>query len=124
MKTNDVILWLRLEAALVLAATVAAYQWLGGAWLPFAALFFLPDLSLLAYLRGSEAGARAYNLAHSYAAPAALALTTAAATGQLPSALWLVWVAHIAFDRAAGYGLKQVESFHATHLGPIGRVSR
>lgn len=123
MKTNSVIFWLRCEAAIVLAASAAAYHWLGGAWLPFAALFLLPDLSMLAYLRGSEAGARAYNLAHSYAAPAAGALMAALVTSSLPSPLWLIWVAHIAFDRAAGYGLKQDTSFHATHLGAIGRAN-
>jgi hypothetical protein len=124
MKTNTVIFWLRGEAAVVLAASAAAYHWLGGGWLLFAALFLLPDLSLLAYLRGSEAGARLYNLAHSYATPAAGALTEALATGALPSPLWLVWVAHIAFDRTAGYGLKDTSGFHATHLGAIGRASR
>lgn len=121
MKTNSVIFWLRMEALIVLAAATAAYRWLGGAWLPFAGLFLLPDLSMLAYLRGSEAGARTYNLAHSYAAPAAGALAATLLTGAAPSPLWLIWVAHIAFDRAAGYGLKQAESFHATHLGAIGR---
>ncbi len=124
MKTNNVTLWLRLEAALLLATSATAYFWLGGTWIPFAALFLVPDLSMMAYLRGAEAGARAYNLAHSYAAPAAAALAAAAATGELPSPLWLIWVAHIAFDRVAGYGLKQSHSFHATHLGPIGRASR
>jgi len=77
MKPNTVIFWLRGEAAVVLAASAAAYHWLGGGWLLFAALFLLPDLSLLAYLRGSATGARLYNLAHSYATPAAGALTEA-----------------------------------------------
>jgi CHASE2 domain-containing sensor protein len=124
MKTNTVTLWLRLEAAVVLAGAVAAYHWLGGSWMLFAALFLLPDVSMLAYLRGSVMGARGYNGAHSYTAPALGALAASAATGGAPSPLWLVWVAHIAFDRVAGYGLKQPESFHATHLGAIGRVSR
>jgi hypothetical protein len=32
----------------------------------------------------------------------------------------LVWVAHIGFDRALGYGLKYPTGFTATHLGTIG----
>jgi hypothetical protein len=123
MNTNIVIFWLRCEAAIVLAASSAAYHWLGGAWLSFAGLFLLPDLSMLAYFRSSEAGAHAYNLAHSYAAPAAGALAAALIIGAAPSPLWLIWVAHIAFDRAAGYGLKQTTGFHATHLGAIGRAN-
>lgn len=35
--TNAVMVWLRREAALLPAATVAAYAGLGGAWLPFTA---------------------------------------------------------------------------------------
>ncbi|MCX6587195.1 MAG: DUF4260 family protein [Acidobacteria bacterium] len=33
-------------------------------------------------------------------------------------------MAHIALDRAAGFGLKQTESFSTTHLGSIERLSR
>lgn len=33
----------------------------------------------------------------------------------------LAWLAHIAADRALGYGLKRPTSFHDTHLGRIGR---
>jgi Domain of unknown function (DUF4260) len=35
--------------------------------------------------------------------------------------LALIWLAHIGFDRALGYGLKYSAGFGLTHLGRIGR---
>jgi hypothetical protein len=31
----------------------------------------------------------------------------------------VIWIAHIGFDRALGYGLKYPDSFKATHLGRV-----
>ena len=33
----------------------------------------------------------------------------------------LIWLAHIGFDRALGYGLKHPSAFQHTHLGLIGK---
>jgi len=33
----------------------------------------------------------------------------------------MIWLAHIGFDRALGYGLKYNAGFGFTHLGRIGR---
>jgi hypothetical protein len=33
----------------------------------------------------------------------------------------MIWLAHIGFDRALGYGLKYVAGFASTHLGRIGK---
>jgi hypothetical protein len=85
------------------------------------ALFLLPDLSMLGYLRSKRIGAIGYNLAHTYSAPALLAAGQWFLSGQL-SPLWLIWAAHIAFDRMLGYGLKESAGFGFTHLGPIGRT--
>ena len=76
---------------------------------------------MLGYLAGPAVGARAYNLAHTYAAPAVLAGVGWAMGASLPVALALVWAAHIGFDRALGYGLKLPTGFRDTHLGRIGR---
>lgn len=111
---------LRAEAAAVLVASLLAYGHLDAPWGRFAALFLLPDLSMLGYLFGPRAGAASYNAAHSYLAPAALAL----AASSWP-ALWpvvLIWTAHIGFDRMLGYGLKHPTAFGATHLGRVGRA--
>lgn len=104
---------------MVLAVCLAAYQRLDGAWLPFLGLFLLPDLSMVGYLRDARLGARLYNSMHNYALPVALCALVWLISGALPSALWLVWPAHIAFDRALGYGLKADAGFRFTHLGDL-----
>jgi hypothetical protein len=112
---------LRLEGFAAFAAAVAFYAQARFSW-PVAAFFFLaPDLAMLAYLAGPRAGAIAYNLAHTYAL--ALALTLAGFLGGVPAAAagGLIWIAHIGFDRALGYGLKYSSGFGDTHLGRIGR---
>jgi hypothetical protein len=111
---------LRLEGLAALAAGLAGFFSLSDDWLLLVAMFLLPDLAMAGYALGPRTGARIYNVAHTHAAPALLA---AAALLWIPAALPLacIWVAHIGFDRALGYGLKYETSFHDTHLGPIGR---
>lgn len=116
-------LLLRIEGALLLIAALAGYHALDASWILFALLFLTPDVSMLGYLAGPRVGALAYNAAHAYVGPAVVAGFTL--TGVLPRA-WpvvLIWAAHIAFDRALGYGLKYPTAFRDTHLGAIGRGS-
>jgi len=112
---------LRLEGLAVLAAATAVYVHAGFSWWMLALLFFAPDLSMLGYLIGPRAGALGYNLAHTYAA--ALTLALLGLIGGIPAAAagGLIWIAHIGFDRALGYGLKYPTAFGDTHLGNIGR---
>lgn len=117
-------LLLRLEGAIVLGAALAAYAHQGGGWGVFAALFLVPDLSLLGYLAGPRIGAAVYNAGHSHAVPATLA---AVAWLVVSPALLLgatIWVAHIGFDRMLGYGLKYASGFRDTHLGRVGHASK
>ena len=111
-------LLLRLEGGVELGAAILAYALLGGGWMMFVVLLLAPDLSMLGYLAGNRVGAAIYNTAHTYLAPAALALLAWAL--HLPP--WvtlaaLIWAAHIGMDRLLGYGLKYPEGFKATHLG-------
>jgi hypothetical protein len=112
---------LRAEALAVLAVVLVVYAAGAHGWSIFAALFLVPDLALLGYLAGPRAGAVAYNTAHSYVGP--LALAALALAGAVPAALpyALIWTAHCALDRALGYGLKARDGFRFTHLGTIGR---
>jgi hypothetical protein len=87
----------------------------------FRAVFLAPDLSMLAYLIGPRAGALAYSLAHTYVLAAALTLAGFAIAIPLAAAGGLIWIAHIGFDRALGYGLKYPTAFGDTHLGRVGR---
>lgn len=115
-------LMLRLEGGVMLLAAVLGYRALGGSWGFFAAVFLVPDLSMLGYLAGPRVGAFLYNAGHSLLGPAVLAgialLTAPLSTAML---LAVIWVAHIGFDRALGYGLKYSSSFFDTHLGRVGR---
>jgi hypothetical protein len=114
---------LRAEGFALLACAVAAYAQTGGDWKLFALLFLAPDLSFTAFLFGPRAGAAAYNAVHSTLGP--LMLGTAALVLHQPLALSiaLIWLSHVGFDRALGYGLKYASGFTHTHLGRIGRAT-
>lgn len=115
---------LRLEGVVALIAAIAAYQALGGDWWIFALLILAPDLSMLGMLAGKTTGTRIYNLAHTYSVPMAIGGIgwLSGAMSVFPFAL--IWAAHIALDRALGYGLKYPGKFDATHLGPMGKAKK
>ncbi len=75
------------------------------------------------YLVGPRLGAAAYNLAHATVAPLALGAAGLALGSAAAEAIALVWIAHIGFDRALGFGLKYATGFGETHLGRIGRAA-
>ena len=114
---------LRVEGALVFAACLLAYRWLGELWWLFAALFLVPDVSMLGYLANPRIGAACYNAAHTGAAPGLLAVASGLAGSSFLLSLAVIWVAHIGFDRMLGYGLKYASGFGDTHLGRIGRAA-
>jgi hypothetical protein len=107
---------LRLEGACVFVFALLLYRSTGGAWGLFFMLFLWPDLSMFAYWINVRAGSSLYNLVHTYAG--ALTLAAIGFHEHNPSELnfALIWVAHIGFDRALGYGLKYPTLFKDTHL--------
>ncbi len=114
---------LRLEGlALFIGMTSLYYIW-DGDWLVYALLFFVPDLSFAAYLSGPRFGAMIYNAAHSYLAPMAMMTAGFGTASPLILSLAMIWLAHIGFDRALGYGLKYAAGFGFTHMGRIGKLS-
>ena len=115
---------LRLEGLAALMAAVAGYRLLGGNWAWFAALFLVPDLSMLGYLTGAQIGSICYNAAHSYLGAVLLGAAAYTLHSPLVGQLALIWCAHVGFDRALGYGLKYASAFTDTHLGLIGRAAR
>ena len=118
MKPLDVVL--RLEWGAAAIACIALYALSGGSWLLFAVLILAPDLSMLGYLAGPRAGAIAYNALHILIAPIILALVGVWAGNAMAVDIGLIWIAHIALDRALGYGLKLASGFRDTHIGRIG----
>jgi hypothetical protein len=111
---------LRLEGlVLFIGMTLLYYIW-DGSWWVYALLFFVPDVSFAGYLGGPRTGALVYNTAHSYLAPVALMTGGFATASPLVLSIAMIWLAHIGFDRALGYGLKYAAGFTFTHLGRIG----
>ena len=81
----------------------------------------MPDLSFAAYLSGPRFGALVYNAVHSYLAPVTIMTGGLATAEPLILSIAMIWLAHIGFDRALGYGLKYGSGFAFTHLGKIGK---
>jgi hypothetical protein len=107
---------LRAEGLALLAVAAACHARLGYSWWLFALLFLAPDISFAAYALGPKWGAAAYNLLHSTLAPLTLGALALILQAPLGEALASIWLAHIGFDRALGYGLKYASGFHHTHL--------
>jgi hypothetical protein len=119
--TGGVRILLRLEGLSLLLATTLAYSKLGLDWTTFGVFFLLPDLSFLGYFAGARIGALSYNAAHSYLGAMSCLVIAYTTSSPILLSAGLIWLAHIGFDRALGYGLKYAEGFTYTHLGRIGR---
>jgi uncharacterized protein DUF4260 len=107
---------LHLEGIVVSAAAIALYFHLGYPWWLFLVLILAPDLSMLGYAAGPTVGRAAYDAAHTYAVPVALAGIGVLADADVAIQVGLIWTAHIGIDRAIGYGLKYRTGFKDTHL--------
>ncbi len=102
----------------MLSATVLGYRLvLHGHWWLFAALFLVPDFSLAGYLLPDKRiAALLYNAIHSYLLPILLALGAWRLADVRLGQIAAIWIAHIAFDRLLGFGLKYSEAFKPTHI--------
>lgn len=109
-------LLLHAEGVAVAAAALTFYFDAAYGWLLLLVLALAPDLAMLGYLAGPRAGAAAYDLAHTYVFPIALAATGVLADADLLLQLALIWLTHIGVDRLLGYGLKYPTGFKDSHL--------
>jgi len=108
---------LRIEAALIAIVSIAAYRWAGGGWVQYVALWLIPDLFMVGYLLNSRVGAVAYNLSHNLVLPLGLSVLAVVRPDMFLLQLGLIWLSHVAIDRALGFGLKYASAFGDTHLG-------
>lgn len=115
---------LRGEALAILAASTTLFFVLGGEPWIFAVLFFAPDISFVGYAASRTVGAVLYNAVHSYALPAVLVIVGVVSGVTILWQIALILVAHAAFDRSLGYGLKYAAGFGQTHLGRVGKPSK
>jgi hypothetical protein len=107
---------LHAEGLAVAVAAIALYFHADYPWWLFVALALAPDLSMVGYLAGTTIGAVAYNAAHTYSFPVALAAIGLIVGTETAVQIGLIWLTHIGVDRAIGYGLKYRTGFKDTHL--------
>jgi hypothetical protein len=112
---------LRLEGLAIFLFSLMAYEFMGFPWGFFILVFLVPDLSLFAYFHSAKVGAIAYNIMHSYVLPLMLFAYGFFVSSSEVDRVAIIWIAHIGFDRALGYGLKYSRGFRYTHFGKIGR---
>ncbi|RXT05378.1 DUF4260 domain-containing protein [Ammoniphilus sp. CFH 90114] len=109
-------LLLKLEGLTVVITCIYFYAHHDYSWLTFFLLLLVPDLSMLGYLFGKNAGAIAYNIFHTYLWPMAFILISLAVGIEALLMYGFIWGAHIGMDRMLGYGLKYPTDFKDTHL--------
>jgi hypothetical protein len=120
-RRSSVLFLLRFEGFAMAAITAVLYARTGVSWWLFAAVWLVPDFSMLGYLAGACWGARIYNAIHTYVTPGALALCALLLQAHVALAIALIWANHIGVDRLLGYGLKYADGFGYTHLGRLGK---
>jgi hypothetical protein len=118
---KQAILFQRFEAGFIFLASLYFYHYLHfNIWL-FILFLFSIDISMLGYLKDNKVGAYIYNFGHSMIAPSILLVIGTAGSYRLLLAIGLIWLAHVGWDRAFGYGLKYENGFKHTHLGNLGK---
>lgn len=115
---------LRIEEAAMLLAAVYLNSALPYPWWLFWALFLVPDIGFVGYAFSPRVGAITYNILHHKGIALALYLAGLQFSVTALQFAGLLLFGHSAFDRMLGYGLKYADSFHNTHLGPIGLNKR
>ena len=111
--------WLRLDGIVVFAASILVFALTHQRWWVYPLVLFLPDIFMLGYLRNTTIGAFFYNLGHSYLAPSVAVLIGYEGHHPLVTALGVIWLGHVGWDRFFGYGLKYDTHFKHTHLGSL-----
>jgi hypothetical protein len=115
-RASSVVLLMRLEGFAVAALSAMLYARTGASWWLFAALWLVPDLSMLGYLSRPCRGARIYNAGHTYLLPGLLATCALVLHKPVLLPYALIWINHLGVDRLLGYGLKYADGFGFTHL--------
>jgi hypothetical protein len=113
---------LAVEEWFFLLLSIFLFAQLPYAWWWFPVLLFVPDLSMIGYLRNPALGAAVYNFFHHRAVAVTAFIAGALLGSPLLQLAGVMLLAHSSLDRAVGYGLKYPDSFKHTNLGWIGRA--
>jgi hypothetical protein len=117
--SDQPVIYQRLESGFVFVASLYLYLHLHFHLLWFIVFLLSIDVFMVGYLINNNLGATIYNLGHTYIIPAILLIIGVSSSSRLVIALGIIWTAHIAMDRALGFGLKFPTGFKDTHLGHI-----
>lgn len=105
--------FLIISVALILfGLLVGKFEWY---WLLLGFLAY--DITLLGYLVSPAFGRYAYNITHSLAGPALLAVVYILTNDQAVLFVTVTWLLNISINRALGFGLKESSGVEYTHLG-------
>lgn len=110
---------LRFEGLCVLILGTIIYLRFSFDFYHFLIFFFTPDITLLGYFVNKKIGAILYNISHSNILPLILLAYAILFANPFTMKISIIWLCHIGFDRALGFGLKSEDSFFITHLGNI-----
>ena len=108
------------ELGLLILGIYFFYQ-LEYTWWWFLLLILVPDLSMIGYVFGNNAGAFCYNFAHHRGIAVLVYLVGIYFNQSEIQLAGVILFSHSAFDRMLGYGLKYETGFKYTHLGEIGK---
>lgn len=107
---------LQVEGLVFFILIMLWYFNVSGNWLLFILLLFVPDISMLGYLKDKTLGAIAYNAGHNYIL-AVIIMFFGFATGiAFIYEVGMILFAHVSMDRMLGFGLKYQTNFKDTHL--------
>lgn len=115
---------IRLEECGIFLFSIYLFSTLNYPWWLFPVLLFLPDISMIGYLGGTQLGAILYNVIHFRALALLLFVVGMIVTSPLLALTGVILFAHASLDRVFGYGLKYRDSFNNTHLGRIGEKAQ
>lgn len=110
---------LHFEGFVLLLAALYFYQQIHGDWLLFILLLFVPDISMVGYLKDKKLGAILYNLMHNYVSAIIIGAAGLLLNHIVTIQLGLILFSHVALDRGLGYGLKYPTHFKDTHLQKV-----
>jgi hypothetical protein len=115
---------LRLEEAAMFAVSLIGMYYLDVDGWYYLLVFLGPDISMVGYTAGNEAGAATYNFFHHKGVAVIFFLAGLLMPNELLLIIGLILFGHSSMDRMFGYGLKFYRGFNYTHLGIIGKNAK
>ena len=108
------------ELAVFVAGIYLLYQLpLHLSWWLYLILFLSPDIGMVGYLINTKVGALTYNLTHHKAVSLTVIAMGIFVANDMIKLIGFIMVAHSAFDRVLGYGLKYPDNFKHTSVGNL-----